>query len=355
MRLAVDVRTLLDPMPGGVETYTRSLLAGLSRSRDCTVIPVVTGRRRVRDCATVRFPLPNPLVNVSMPIARWPKLDLVAAADAYLLPNWNFLALKRTTSLTLVVHDLSFERNPSWYGWKQRAWHRAVQTRALVARASRIIAVSRWTKQDLTALYGVPGEKITVIYPVSDWSMLPANNAKVGETLLFFGTIEKRKNVLSVVRAFERIAARHPDANVVLAGRLGFGSAEVAAAVRRSSYSARIRLVGSVSAEARAALFRDATLFVCPSFYEGFGIPLLDALRHGLPVITADRSAMPEVVGDAGLLIDPYNTAELAEALSAVLGDAGFRAVLATRARARALHFPPSMAPALSEFFSMSM
>ena len=266
----------------------------------------------------------------------------------WILPNWNFLALEPTTSFTLVVHDLSFERNPFWYGPKQRLWHRALRPRALVARAHRIIAVSEWTKHDLCTRYGVAPEKITVLYPtpsaVTGNELFPLPPAIAGNRfILFFAAIEVRKNPLSLVEAFEHIAAKHADLHLVIAGKFGYGAEHVFAAAARSRFRDRIHVLGYVSAEMRRSLYATATVFAYPSFYEGFGIPLLDAMRAGLPIVTSNRSAMPEVIGDAGILIDPGAVGELALALDALLSDATFARALAARARERAVRFPEQM------------
>ncbi len=356
MRLAVDVRSLLDAEPGGVGSYTRALLDGLGHIPEMVTVPVVTGRNvaalpeTIRNQA-VRCALPNRLVNLGIATLRRPLLDRLVGTEQYLLPGWNFLALEQKTHLTLVVHDLSFERNPYWYPLKQRIWHRAVQPRALVARADQIIAVSRWTKQDLCSLYGTPEKKIIVIPPVVDWQMGDSSASRPRQTVLFFGTVEDRKNPLSLLQAFELVADTYSETHLVFAGRLGFGASRVVAAAQKSRYRSRIQILGYVSPEKRQQLFRDATVFAYPSLYEGFGIPLLDAMRHGLPIVTGNRSAMPEVVGDAGILVDPYDVRQIADGLDAVLGNEGFARVLGERARARAATFATSMTSKLGEIF----
>jgi glycosyltransferase involved in cell wall biosynthesis len=357
MRLAVDVRSLLDTEPGGVGAYTRALLDGLQRIPEMTAIPVVTGRNisalpdHIRH-QSVRCALPNRLVNLGIATLRKPLLDRLVGTERYLLPGWNFLALEEKTHLTLVVHDLSFERNPYWYPRKQRIWHRAVEPRTLVARADQIIAVSRWTKQDVCSLYGTPEKKIVVIPPVVDWEMGEKSGPERIQTVLFFGTVEERKNPLSLLRAFELIADKYPETQLVFAGRLGFGASRLVRAAQKSPCRSRIQILGYVSPEKRQQLFCEATVFAYPSFYEGFGIPLLDAMRHGLPIVTSNRSAVPEVVGDTGILVDPYDVRQIADGLDAVLENERFAHALGERAGARAATFATSMVPALGKLFT---
>ncbi len=357
MRIGLDVRPLLDTQPGGVGAYTRSLLEAMLTLPGQEIVPVTTGRR-IPDLgedapAVARVRFPNPLVNASLAFFHEPRLDRVADADRYLLPNWNFLALDRATELTLVVHDLSFERNPGWFSPRQRLWHSLVAPRRLVERADRLVAVSEWTKRDLASVYGVPADRIAVIHPVPDRppADLPFPLELPERFVLFLGAVEERKNPAGLVEAFAHIAAKHPDAHLVIAGKPGYGSGRVRDLARRSGVLERIRFLGYVPLAVRRSLLCHATAFAYPSFYEGFGIPLLDAMAAGLPVVAGNGSAMPEVVGDAGLLVDPGDVGQIAEALDAVLADRSFARLLGAKARERARRFPETMVPALAPLF----
>ncbi|TAL20062.1 glycosyltransferase family 1 protein [Patescibacteria group bacterium] len=357
-RVALDLRPLLDREPGGVGAYTRSLFAALEELPEIECYPVITGSSlgsiEPGEFPNLRrLPLPNPLLNVLIKFSGLPRLDRLARVRHYLLPNWNFLGLARQSKLTLVVHDLSFERNIKWFSQRQRLWHRAVNPRRLVERADRVIAVSEWTKRDLLELYGTPAEKISVIYPVPDRPPvdLPFPVVLPERFILFLGAVEERKNPLSLLRAFEQIAARHPETHLIIAGRFGYGGERVAAAAAASPYVSRIRLTGYVPLSVRHALYRQAAVFVYPSFYEGFGIPLVEAMHAGAPVVTGNRSAMPEVVGDAGILADPLDINQIALALDEVLSNSSFAAALAAKGKERAALFPASMAPALGKLF----
>jgi glycosyltransferase involved in cell wall biosynthesis len=358
MRLALDVRPLLETQLGGVGVYTKTIFESLRELLHDDLVPVVTGRSAVAldgDVAggLVKIELPNPLLNPIIRFFGWPKLDFAAASDRYLLTNWNFLSLRRTTELTLVVHDLSFERNPRWYAPRQRLWHRLVRPRSLVRRADRIIAVSEWTKRDLVELYGVDEEKIFVVYPSADNPEveLPFPVALPEHYLLFLGAVEERKNPISLLEAFNLIAAKHPDLHLIIAGKHGFGAKKVVTAARCNKFRERIHLLGYVPLSVRRALYKKAAAFVYPSYYEGFGIPILDALRAGLPTIVGNRSSMPEVVGDSGLLVDPGDVSEMAIGLDEILSNEAFSRELSGRARERAKFFPESMLPKLRELF----
>jgi len=157
------------------------------------------------------------------------------------------------------------------------------------------------------------------------------------QQLLFVGVIQRRKNVARLVKAFERLPAGW---RLALAGASqGYGAAEELRAVEESSRRQDIDVLGHLSAEQLAALYARARIFAFPSLDEGFGMPVLEAMAHGLPVISSKSSAMPEVAGDAALLVDPLDVDELAYALSRLATDPALREDLIARGRSRALRF----------------
>lgn len=358
MRIAFDVRSLLEDAPSGVSVYTRTLFETLSMSSDLDVTPVVTGRSPVRLSESAekklrRIAMPNPLLNASVFVCKRPVFLSEHAADTYVLPNWNFLSLPKNMPLTLVVHDLSFVRNPRWYSPKQRLWHKAVKPRVLVQRADRIIAVSEWTKQDLISLFHVPGDRISVLYPApSVFPVIETSTLSLPEKFIFFlGTLEERKNPVSIVEAFDRIAAKHTDLHLYLAGKSGYGAEKVFRAIQRSKFCDRIHCLGYVSAADRAFMYAHAAAFVYPSLYEGFGIPVLDALRAGLPIVTANRTAMIEVVRDAAVVVEPYDISQIALSLDEILSNEQFSQMLRSRALKRAKVFSGDMREGVERIF----
>lgn len=358
MRLALDIRTLIDSEPGGVAAYTRALARALQEIPEIECATITAGRS-LGSIDQSDFPglrriaLPNPLLNLSLKTTGLPRLDWFTGASHYLLPNWNFVALSRKTELTLVVHDLSFERNPRWYSPKQRFWHQAVGPRELCRRADRLIAVSNWTKRELISIYGAAEDKISVIYPIADelQTELPFPAALPERFILFLGAVEERKNPLSLLSAFERIADKHPETHLIIAGKRGYGSRRLLLSARRSRVAQRIHLLSYVPRAVRHSLYRQASVFAYPSFYEGFGIPLLEAMAAGLPVVAGYSSAMPEVLGGAGLLVDPKDVSQIALALDEILTSRSLAATLSARALSRAASFPVSLAGPLSEFY----
>lgn len=245
----------------------------------------------------------------------------------------------------ITIHDLTTVLMPQHHARLNRRLH-AKRLEWARAHADRMIAVSAATRDDLVRL-GVAPARIDTIGEAR--SPLPAiTDARRSEILralglegrrfvLTVGTLEPRKNHVGLVRAFEGID--DPELLLVIAGGPGWHYRDTRRAVLGSSAASRIRLLGAVSAETLAALYRAAHVFAYPSHYEGFGLPLLEAMAAGVPVLTSNRSSMPEVAGDAALLVDPDSTDDIRRGLGRLLADATLRAQLVERGRRREATF----------------
>ncbi len=367
MRIGIDIRSLAAGKRSGVEEYTIGLLRELFRvgSEHEYVLFFNAWGKTVPDLAWAegfanvrirRFRIPNRLLNLSLWYLRYPKLDrLIGGTDVFFMPNLNFAAVSRRTRLMVTAHDLSFEFFPETFSWKQRLWHFAIDFRSLLRRADAIIAVSKSTKDDLLTCYGIPEGKIHVIYSGIDERFAPMDRNSLAlvavqqkyqlpyKFILYLGTIEPRKNLGSLLRAFEvfqRVAigdmAKYA---LVLAGQPGWKYQELFEAIRVSPVRDKIHLIGFVADADKPALYSLASVFVYPSFYEGFGFPPLEALASGVPVIASHSASLPEVVGEAGVLIDPYRPDEILQALRGILEDKSFQAKLRERALAKRRYF----------------
>lgn len=269
--------------------------------------------------------------------------DLIHGPDFILPP-----ALRARRVVT--VHDLAFLTHPECAVPKLVSYLSRVVPRALRA-ADHVISVSQRTADDLHTLLGVPSEKITVIPLGVD----PAFTAEVdeqavaavrekygleGPVALAVGTIEPRKNYEGLVAAFERArqAADGPR-TLVIAGRKGWLYEGVFAAVERLGLTEHVRFLDYIPDGELATLYHAAAVVAVPSLYEGFGIPVLEAMASGTPVVCSDGGSLPEVAGDAALVVPVADTDALSDALVRATGDAGLRTSLIQRGRERVAGF----------------
>jgi glycosyltransferase involved in cell wall biosynthesis len=360
MRIGIDIRSLAAGKRTGVEEYTIGLLEELFRSHPehtyilffnawGAVEPDLSFASGYPHVSLRRFRVPNKLLNLSLWYFAWPKLDrLIGGVDVFFMPNLNFAAFSREVKVIVTAHDLSFEYFPETFSWKQRLWHFAIGFRSLLRRADRIVAVSRSTADDIATEYNIPQEKIAVIPSgiAERFKPMSRNDPSLRAVqekyrlpyrfILYLGTIEPRKNLDALVRAFEVFqgtafgeAAKH---DLVLAGRPGWKYTELFRRIAASPAREHIHLVGFIDDADKPALYNLASVFVYPSLYEGFGFPPLEALASGVPVIASHVASLPEVVGTAGILIDPYRPDEILQALRAVTQYRTLREKLRARA-----------------------
>lgn len=250
----------------------------------------------------------------------------------------------------LTVHDLSFIRDPDSADERLRAYLNQVVPRS-VRRADQILADSQATRQDLIDLWETPEEKISVIYcgvdarfqPVADPAALAAARVRYqlgdGPFILSVSTLQPRKNYRRLIQAFAPLAARYPDLLLVIGGGRGWKVEEILAEPGRLGIEGRVRFPGFIADEELPALLSAAALFAYPSLYEGFGIPVLEAMACGTPVIASDRSSLPEVVGDAGLTVGALDVAGLSAGMEQLLTDEGLRTELIGRGYRQAAGF----------------
>lgn len=248
--------------------------------------------------------------------------------------------------LVVTIHDIGPLTHPHYFT-AAHPWLLRTALRSAVRRAAAIICVSQATADAVREYVKCDVADRMVIIPegvseeffaldeVGSAATHPATGAPY---FLWTGSINPRKNVDRVVRAFEEIAARLPH-HLVLCGGSGWDASESVRRARRSPVAKRIHLPGRVSDERLRELYRGATAFVFASLLEGFGLPILEAMASGCPVITSNISSMPEVAGGAALLVDPLNVAELANAMERIASDAPLARELVVGGRARAAQF----------------
>jgi glycosyltransferase involved in cell wall biosynthesis len=252
--------------------------------------------------------------------------------DLLFVPS-HVLPLAHPPRSVVTIHDLGYLFHPEAHTLFQNAYLRW-STRYNAHAATRVLADSEATRQDLIRHYRIPPERIAVVYPGRDESLAPVTDpdtlarvrARYGLSdayLLYVGTLHPRKNLARLVQAFGLVtSSQGPDLQLVLAGQKGWLYEEIFAQVQRLELADRVVLTGYVPDADLPALLSGALAFVFPSLYEGFGFPVLEAMACGTPVVCSDVSSLPEVAGDAALLVDPLDTQALAEAISRILDNA---------------------------------
>jgi glycosyltransferase involved in cell wall biosynthesis len=260
----------------------------------------------------------------------------------------NFLPPVKVCPYVVTIHDLSYFVQPERCPFIRRQYWYAM-TRRTVAVADAIITDSKHSQADIEHFFPRVRGRVRVVYSAAHprfSAVACAEDTARLESLgirrpyvLYVGTLEPGKNVERIIQAFDSLADKHPDHELLLAGDRGWLFKGIYEAARRAAAARRIRFLGHVPDEVVPALMRGCDLFVFPSLYEGFGLPPLEAMACGAPVVTSAVSSIPEVVGDAALKVDPGKTAEIASAMDRVLNDAALRADLKARGIERARQF----------------
>jgi glycosyltransferase involved in cell wall biosynthesis len=340
MRIGLDVR-LTYYTSGGIAKYTRRLAARLPaldpamqfvylyRRGHAETLSAQAGRV---DCWT---PAHHRLESLALSLETWPlRLDLLHSPD-FIPPLFG----SRRSVVT--VHDLAFLLYPEFLTAESRRYYNG-QIRRAVRQAGAIITVSHATRADLVDRLAVPPDKISVIQHGADPEFEPLPAAEVAPVLarfglapgylLFIGTFEPRKNVAGLLAAYALLRRRSSDIPpLVLAGGRGWLFEPTAARVQELHLQDHVRFIENFAAAEAPALYNGASLFVWPSLYEGFGLPVLEAMSCGLPTVISNCAALVEVAGDGALQADPADPEALADALYRVLTNSALRESLRQR------------------------
>ena len=358
MHIGIDAHALGQRQAGN-ETYIGNLIKSLAEvdgdNRYTLYLAQAEAAASWRAGFCQRFPnftvrlLPPPTPLVRVPVA----LEFELRLRPVDILHVQFTApLFCPVPVLATIHDLAFEHMPETFT-RRGSLQLKFTVRWTARRAARIATVSEYSRQDLLKTYKLPPEKVVVTHNGigSNFSPEPAS-AVEGQNLrqrfeierdfiLVVGSLQPRKNLVRLIRAYSELRKRLPDFKyqLVIVGRKLWLANEVFAEVNKQEWGRDVIVTGYVADEDLPAFYRSASAFVYPSLFEGFGIPPLEAMACGTPVVTSNTSSLPEVAGDAALLIDPYDEQELANALLRIVKDEPLRARLRERGLAQSKKF----------------
>lgn len=243
-----------------------------------------------------------------------------AKPDVVHFPDYQLPLGRRLTHTVITVHDLAAFVRPEFFPG-QKSWLKRTLMARSVALASRVIVPSQATRNDLVNILHVPPDKIAVIpHGVKNPVKPSPNRAWDAPYFLAVGTVEPRKNFAGLIQAYHILRTRiHDVPDLIIAGRLGWMYDDTLALPEKLGVAVHVKFLQYVSEDTLGALYRDAKGFIYPSFYEGFGLPVVEAMCAGIPVVTSSRGSLAELGGDAVWRVDPESVESIADAMASIL------------------------------------
>jgi len=329
MKIGIDgSRAFLDQRTG-IEEYSYQTIKHLAGKLDEHQVVLYLRKKQVPD-----FELPSNWRIKKIRLSRfWTQFGLslellIHPVDALFIPA-HTVPMIHPENTVVTIHGLEFEVMPEAYSPWERFYMR-MSIKKSCQWAKKIVSVSRSTRNDLASIYDVSKDKISVVYEGYDEKLkvnAPAGGEKLeaGDNdpyLLFVGRIEKRKNIEGMIRAFEILKKNHGVPHkLMLVGRPGHGYEDIRKQIEKSEFKNDIVETGFVSAQKKQELLEKASVFLFPTFYEGFGLPILEAQNAGVPVVSSNVSSLPEVAEGSALLVDPREPEFIAGAILSLISD----------------------------------
>jgi len=353
LRIAIDAHSVGTGL-GGNESYATNLIEALAAIDSVNQYTLYV----TRPDAVRRFHQrwPNFIVRQTRPHTPLIRIPLILSTELRKNPvdvlHVQFTAPPFAPCPVVVsIHDLSFEHLPETFNRRSRTQLRLTVRRS-ARKATHILALSEHARADIVSTYGIRPERVTAIPLAAADRFQPVVDARelqrvrhtygiAGDYILAVGSIQPRKNLARLIAAFVRLRrdGKVGQPQLVIVGRQAWLVGETLRAIRESGFSESIVLTGYVPDEDLPALYSGARCFAYPSFFEGFGLPPLEAMKCGVPVVAGNRTSLVEVVGDAGILVDPLDAEAIAAGLTQVLSDDALRKELSVRGMARSSLF----------------
>lgn len=350
MNIVIDIRPLMGGKISGIEIYINNLIENLlsidqvntyilfanASSNQKAFLPKI----KSKNLTIIQTRIPNKILNFLLIALQWPKLDKLILRhldrnphlkpeslekdqiDLFFMPDLRPSALSKGVKKILTIHDLSFLHFPEFFSLKTRLWYKLINPQKEILSADKIIAVSNFTKKDILQKIDYKGQIQVIHQGISenfcqnvktDTKHVLQKHHLQEPYLLFLSTIEPRKNVNRLVEAFNLYKKKDPQSKIklVIAGK---EDQKIFSKVKLEE-NKDVIFAGFIEENEKEALIKGATAFIYPSLFEGFGLPLLEAMKCGTPIITSNTSSMPEVINDAGILINPEDIEAISKAI----------------------------------------
>lgn len=354
MHIAIDAHSVGAQLAGN-ETYAVNLIEALAEIDQANQYTLYVTKKSAADRFTNRWP--NFKVRRTLPHTPLVRIPLVLSAELRRHPV-DVLHVQYTApplapcAVVATIHDLSFEHLPETFNRRSRAQLR-LTVRRTARNAAQILTLSEFSRGDVIETYAIDPDRVAVtpaaapahFQPVTNETELARIRATYGierEYILALGSIQPRKNLVRLINAYSTLWKKRQNLTMpqlVIAGKRGWLEGETMRAAELSAAAHDIRFIGYVVETDLPALFSGAMCFAYPSYFEGFGLPVLEAMQCGTPVIAGNRTSLPEVAGDAALLVDPFNETAIGDALRSVIENPERRADLRVKGIERAKRF----------------
>lgn len=343
MRICIDAHVLGDKS-GGNETYYRNIIDNIHKfmKQDDEIILLMSSKKEaerinkknIRNIKTVFFKSKNPIIRYLYEI---PKLVRKYKADV--LHTQYYAPLIKNCKLVVTIHDISYEHFPEYFKKLE-----LIRNRVWIWYSSKIsdiiLTVSEYSKKDISEIYKINKDKIVVthlatseIYKQVDEKLVEETKEKFGikgNYLLTVGNLQPRKNMVRLINSYTEIKSNNPEFNLklVIVGKKAWKFDGIFKTVNSANLNDEVILTDYVSDYELVNLYNGAEIFIYPSIFEGFGLPVIEAMACGTPVITSNLSSLPEVAGDAAALINPFDNNDIINTLEKVYFDEGYKNIL---------------------------
>ncbi len=354
MHIAIDAHSVGSGLAGN-ESYITNLIEALAEIDRVNRYTLFVTKRQAVELFSNRWP--HVTTRLTLPHTPLVRIPLTLSAELRRNPV-DLLHVQFTAPpfapcpVVASIHDLSFEHLPHTFKRRSRLQLRLTVRRTARA-AARIITISEYSRRDIIKTYAVAPERVSVTPLAAPQNFAPVTDERErrrvrglygieGDYILTVGSIQPRKNLVRLIDAYADLRRTRPQAKLpqlILVGKRAWLYEETLRAIEAHGVDGDVKITGYVPEMDLPPLYTDALCFIYPSFFEGFGLPPLEAMQCGAPVIVGHRTSLPEVVGDAALLVDPFDTRAMAAAIARMIDNADFRAALRAKGLKRAHEF----------------